>query len=244
MNRRWTARALAKKFRVSHMTVYRAWHAQRFPKAARPAAEPAQTSSPFPEPVEMEGVFLHPPRRAAVFQIAGEPALWNPQRLGPAPELHPTDPEWTGHGLSVLFHQWKRSAAYRAGSVRSVAELLVFLRMVERREPESASFMVLYEGFSGAAERRVVRWARAHPRFRPIRVPAGTSWFTAVERVVRERPSQSSLATPREEVLRPLTESLASYLQTNPSAPAPFVWTSPWVHSEGMGAASGPSRPE
>jgi hypothetical protein len=236
--RTWTTRSLAKRLRVSHMTVHRAWRAHSLQKAKAPARFSDRSKPGGPDPVEMEGVFLHPPRRAAVFQVEGEhPLPWTAGgRSVPSGGNGRDDP---GRGLSVLFHQWKKSATCRNGSDCSVAELLVFLRMVDRRQPASSSFMVLYEGFSRSAEQRVTRWARSHPRFHPVRVPAGTTWFKAVERCLGDWDS-SPLSSPWDRVFRPLTESLASYLQTDPAAPAPFVWTPPPL-GEGPSGPSGPT---
>ncbi len=238
--RGWTTRTLAKRFRVSHMTVYRAWraHSMQQAKASDRVQDLATTAGP--DPVEMEGVFLHPPRRAAVFQVDGQRRLPSGGVATSAPIGRETDGRGDpGRGLSALFDRWKKSATDRAGSVRSVAELLVFLRMVERRAPASSTFMVLYEGFSRTAEQRVERWARSHPRFYPVRVPAGTTWLKAVERCVGTWGS-GPLASPWDRIFRPLTESLASYLQADPAALPPFVWTAPSL-GEGPSGPAGPA---
>lgn len=222
----WTTRRLAKRFGVSHMTVHRAWHAAT-PTGAHPSAAPhAGVLEGWGEPVEIDGVYLHPPRRAAVFQVDGREVhsgLHEPLGLPPSASM-----EGENERLSVLFQQWKRSAGQRSGSVRSVAELLVFLRMVERKAGGSGEFVVLYEGFSRAAETRVLRWTRSHPRFQPVRVPAGTNWFKTVERCLVGKAPEPTRAAGKG-ALRPVAESLATYLRANPSAPAPFVWTAPFL---------------
>jgi len=220
--RPWTTRSLARRLGVSHMTVYRAWRAQR--RATIPTVRPVVApAAPRPESAAMEGVFLHPPRRAAVFQVTpisgsspapGAPTAGMQSTAGPI-----------GPGLNVLFHQWKRSAACRSGSACSVAELLVFLRSVEERSTAATSFVVLYEGFSRAAERRVKGWTRAHPRFRPVRLRSNRGWFDAMRLLLAEAPADATRSP--SDPLRPVTESLQSYLRSNPAAPAPFVWTAP-----------------
>lgn len=237
--RGWTTRTLAKRLGVSHMTVYRTWHAYQMDPPQMSASARAQGAHAVPaDPVSIEGVFLHPPRRAAVFQVDGHgripswEELWNSSP--PARDARTR----SSVDLRALFHQWERSSVSHSTATGSVAELLVFLRMVEERAPAGSSFMVLYKGFSREAEKRVARWVQSHRRFHPVRVPVGSTWFSAVERCLRCGPPDPP--TPRAaDVLGPLAESLASYLRTNPAAPAPFVWATPSLG----GGPTGPSGP-
>ena len=235
----WTMRGLARRFGVSHMTVYRARQTHSLGRSFRPADRTGPGATIDAEPMEMVGIFLHPPRRAAVFQVDGRgqvaPGLGSSPRAPPAPAG--ASSKELGGGLCGLFDLWRRWSMYRGHSPRSVAELLVFLRMVERRAPTVGSFLVLYEGFSRTAEKRIERWTHAHPRFRPMRVPSGRSWFRTVEHYLDDRSSPPPLLPPQREAVRPLTESLASYLQMDPAAPAPFVWsTLPSIEGPSGGA--------
>ena len=232
---RWTTPTHAKRLRVSHMPVSRTWrrHSRVPPVQPIGATEGAPT-----DPVEMEGVFLRPPQRAAVFQVPGPapPALsvakveTGPAGKGPASPLAPE--------LVTLFQRWREASSRRTGPIGCAAELLVFLRMVERRGPAATSFVVLYDGFPRAAEQRVLRWTRVHPQFQPVRVPAGVSWFGAVERYLGEEATSAARGPAPPEGLRPVTESLAQYLRSHPSTSPPFVWTSPELER-----SAGPAPP-
>lgn len=233
--REWTTRSLAKHFHVSHMTVHRVWHA----RAALPPAGPEITFGPAGvmamDPVEVDGVFLHPPRRAAILQFDAH----RPNGVDGTRSALPTPGPPAAHprpSLNALYRKWKRLAPRQHPSVGSVADLLVLLRRIEDRSPSVSTFTIVFEGFSRTAERRLRRWVRSHSRFRATKVRTGSSWFRTVERAVGERGPFPEVVPPAAP-LGPLAESLASYLRKDPAAPTPFVWMSPAIAWE----PSGPS---
>ncbi|MGI0139722.1 MAG: helix-turn-helix domain-containing protein [Thermoplasmata archaeon] len=204
----WTTRSLSRALQVSHMTVYRTWVAYGVGRGLRRPAAPSRT----PRPVALEGVFLHPTRKAAVLRIEDAAA---PTGVGDGPGAGVWEP------LSALVAQWTPSKLDARESTHSATQLLVLLRMIERQSEGRGRFLVVHDVANSAAPDRVRQWIRSHPRFEAVGVRKGRSWAETMDRYV----ACGDPGREPEAAVSPVAESFSHFRSQDPSATVPFVWS-------------------
>lgn len=219
--REWTTRSLARWLNVNHMAVHRVWKAYGIGcRHAEPNSPPMPRAAP-----RIEGMFLHPPHRAAIVRLDSTTRSRAPPEVPPPSDTDGTAAPGPGplywEPLTDLLRGWRESAATPSKAPYTAAELLVFLRMIDRRSDATSRFLVVHEGFPRSTGARVARWIRSHPRFETVGVRRGRTWIETVEACVQPRFGPRS----PEPALEPVTASLSEYLAHNPSASAPFVWS-------------------
>ncbi len=156
----WTARELARRFRVSKTTVLRI--------RARDRRTPAPMNAPrrdAPERSFMEGVtdlvglFLDPPERAMAFSV---------------------DPRGRGPSLPPPRERRRAARPRRA----SPAEFRAFLQRIDHATPPHLEVHLLVDRRPGPPAPIVARWLVRHPRFHLHVLPPGRSSPTLFDRTL------------------------------------------------------------
>ncbi|MCI4322524.1 MAG: helix-turn-helix domain-containing protein [Thermoplasmata archaeon] len=176
--RGWTTRSLARYLGVSHMRVHRVWatHGVGEIPPAPPVGMPGAGYVPF---VDVAGLFLEPPHRAAVFAVG---VRWD-SSVSATPVLAPSLPAarsgafWTrpsSVGPEALLRALESPAdAPRGMPGRSSSDLLIFLRRLEEQSPPSVQLHVVVEALGPTGARALRNWAERKVRFHLTEVASG-----------------------------------------------------------------------
>jgi transposase len=183
---RWTTRSLGRYLGLNHMAVQRIWRARGVrPReilgAASLYAHPPR--SPF---VELLGVFVRPPTRAAMFGVAnGAAGLDKP----PEPFRVPFPPTLSGGALIRPSLSAKDDLTAILAEVQTsvstsvapgIRDLLILLRDLEERTPPSTQVHIISESMGVPDQTRLANWLGGHPRFFLHRVAGGQPWWVGV----------------------------------------------------------------
>jgi transposase len=184
----WSARQLARRMGLSHMTVHRIWqafdlkpHQTRTFKFSR---DPRLTE----KVLDVVGLYLHPPDNALVLSLDSKTQLQALERSQPLLPLrmgavarHTHD--YIRHGTLDLF------AALNVGTGNVLIgfhqrhrhqEVLSFMRRVELSYP-LGEIHVIMDNSSTYTTPEVERWFHRRPRFHRHFTPTGASWLNQIE---------------------------------------------------------------
>ncbi len=180
----WTTRSLGQRLGVSHMAVHRVWReyglgSPRLRSRGRAPGRPV---------IDLAGAFVTPTARVLVFSVAARRAP--ERRATELPELVPNvagvaefaGPIGASSELVSFVRRLDDQPCAASASVPGAREaLLVFLRDVERRARGKPRLEAVFDRPIADLGSAVVRWFRAHPRFRAFTSGEGTSWSESVE---------------------------------------------------------------
>jgi len=226
----WSARRLARRLRMSHMTVSRIWRAFDLQPHRTTTFKFSRDPQLTEKVLDVVGLYLHPPEGALVFSLDAKTQLQALERSQPLLPLRPGSParhthDYRRHGTLDLF------AALEVGTGRVVLgfhrrhrhqELLAFLRRLERLYP-TGEIHVILDNAGTHTTPAVERWFQRRPRFHRHFTPTGASWLNQVEawfsilsrRAVR-RGSFASVAQ--------LRAAIERFLAAWNAQARPFVW--------------------
>jgi hypothetical protein len=190
---RWSTRAMARRFGVSHMVVQRLWQSQGVGR--RPAYRiQDRLASPQPPFVDLLGVILQPPTRIVIVgvELTGEsrivhvdPILLRVQsQLSGGHLLHAVHPD--PDDLVGLIEGFQSLPSGPAGRRLQLANLLILLREIDERTSSTMRVHLLAEGRGATRDPRLAAWLRLHPRFVLHDLPTGAEWETEVGRFLHQ----------------------------------------------------------
>jgi transposase len=176
--RGWTTRSLARYLGVSHMRVHRVWatHGVGEIPPAPPTGTPGAGYVPF---VDVAGLFLEPPHRAAVFAVGVKwdssvsatpmlsPSLPSSRSGAFGPRPSPVGPEALLRALEAP------TAGARQMPGHSSSDLLIFLRRLEEQTPPSVQLHVVVEPLAPTSARALRNWAERKVRYHLTEVAPG-----------------------------------------------------------------------
>lgn len=185
----WSTRKLAKVLGVSHMMVARVW--------ARAGLQPhrvrrymASTDPDFEtKAADIIGLYLNPPRHAAVFALDEKSAIQALDRLQPVLPLSPGRAERHGfeyyrHGtLSLLAALDTRTGEVVGQPVprHTSAVFVDFLADVVATQPRGKPIHVILDNLSTHKTKRVEQFLAAHPTVHLHFTPTYASWLNQIE---------------------------------------------------------------
>ncbi len=185
----WSTRKLAKVLGVSHMMVARVW--------ARAGLQPhrfrrymASTDPDFEtKAADIIGLYLNPPRHAAVFAFDEKSAIQALDRLQPVLPLSPGRAERHGfeyyrHGtLSLLAALDTRSGTVLGRTVprHTSAVFVDFLAEVVASQPRGKEVYLILDNLSTHKTKRVAEFLAMHPHVHLHFTPTYASWLNQIE---------------------------------------------------------------
>ncbi len=184
----WSARRLARRVGVSHMTVHRIWKAFELQPHRTRTFKFSRDPHLTEQGLDVVGLYLQPPDNALVLSLDAKTQLQALERSQPLLPLRPGavarhTHDYIRHGTVDLF------AALNVGTGNVLVsvhrrhrhqEVLVFLRRVERAYPTAEVHLVL-DNSSTYTTPKVERWFHRRPRFHRHFTPTGASWLNQIE---------------------------------------------------------------
>ena len=224
---KFTTRAIARQYGVSHTSVRRIWGAYRmrpvqfreFPLRAEPLAPLA--------PTEIVGVFLHPPEFAVATLLTPSELRAGAARgaIQSVPGLETIEPSRAraASELALTLSDLADPARCPGGEYRGEREFLRFLSAIDDAIGHRADVRVVATDPGRARASTLGRWRVRHPNFRIDLLPDPSSWrrraSIEIETVARSLGSpgarEGRLATSR---------SLSQALATYSAGGVPFEW--------------------
>ena len=185
----WSTRKLAKVVGVSHMMVARVW-ARAGLKPHRFRRYMASTDPDFEtKAADIIGLYLNPPRHAAVFAFDEKTAIQALDRLQPVLPLSPGRAERHGfeyyrHGtLSLLAALNTRTGEVVGRTVprHTSAAFVDFLADVVATQPRRKEIHVILDNLSAHKTQGVAQFLGAHPNVHLHFTPTYASWLNQIE---------------------------------------------------------------
>jgi transposase len=228
----WTTRKLARALGMSHATVARIWkyaglkphRIQRYMASDDPDFET--------KAADVIGLYLNPPKHAAVFCLDEKTHIQALDRLDPVLPLSPGRLE--RHGFEYFRHgTLSLMAALEVASGRVIgkpvsrntsAEFVSFLEEVVATQPRQREIHVIADNLSTHKTKQVTAFLEAHPRVHLHYTPTYSSWlnqveiwFAKIERDVIARGVFTSVADLRRKLMR--------YIRRYNRKPRPIRWS-------------------
>jgi transposase len=228
----WSTRKLARVLGISHMMVARVW--------ARAGLQPhrfrrymASTDPDFEtKAAEIIGLYLNPPRHAAVFAVDEKSAIQALDRLQPVLPLSPGRAERHGfeyyrHGTLSLLAALNTQTGDVLGQTvprHTSAVFVDFLAEVVAAQPRGQEIHLILDNLSTHKTPRVAAFLAAHPRVHLHFTPTYASWlnqielwFSKMERDLIARGIFRSVGDLRRKILR--------YIRQHNRTARPIRWT-------------------
>lgn len=227
----WSTRNLAQQMGLSQSAISRIWRAF----GLQPHRSEVFQLSADPQLVEkvrdIVGLYLSPPKNAAVFCVDEKTAVQALERSQPLLPLQPRQPErrshdYFRHGSLDLFAALNVATGEIIGKTRErhrSVEFVQFLDTIDERVPGHLGVHVVLDNLSTHKTPRVKRWLQRHPRFHLHFTPTHASWLNQVERWfagLTDRQLRRASHRSRHE----LRSAIESYIARTNDAPKPFVW--------------------
>lgn len=185
----WSSRKLAKELGISHVTVAKIW-ARAGLKPHRLARYMASDDPDFEQKAaDVIGLYLDPPKHAAVFSLDEKSHIQALDRLDPVLPLSPGRLERHGfeyyrHGTLSLYAALDTLSGEVHGKTvdRHTSEALVsFLDDLVAKQPARREIHVILDNLSAHKSKRVQEWLAANPRVKFHYTPTYSSWLNQVE---------------------------------------------------------------
>ena len=228
----WSSRKLAKQLGVNHMMVARVWaraglqphRIERYMASNDPAFER--------KAADIIGLYVNPPRHAAVFCVDEKTAIQALDRTDPVLPMSPGRAERHGfeyfrHGTLSLYAAFntKTGDVFGKPAARHTsAEFVAFLEDLVAHQPKHKKIHIILDNLSTHKTRRVERFLAQHPNVKLHFTPTYSSWlnqielwFSKIERDVIARGVFNSV--------KDLARKLMRYIRHYNKAPKPIKWS-------------------
>ena len=213
----WSSRKLAKEFRISHVTVTQIWKRAGL-KPHRIKRYMASNDPDFEtKAADIIGLYLKPPKHAAIFSLDEKTAIQALDRLDPVLPLSPGRLERHGfeyyrHGTLSLYAALDTLSGEVYGKTatrHTSAEFVKFMEELVDRQPRRREIHVILDNLSAHKTAKVRAFLEAHPKVHLHFTPTYSSWlnqvenwFSKIERDVIARGVFSSTGDLRKKLMR------------------------------------------
>ena len=227
----WTTRRLGKRLGVSHNTVAIVWRRA----GLQPHRLTHYTASPDPDferkAADIIGLYLTPPKHAAVFCVDEKTAIQALDRTVPILPLSPGRAE--RHGFEYVRHGTRSLyAALHVHSGRVLGDTVPrhtslafvhFLDLVVASQPKDQRIHIIADNLSAHKATPVQTWLADHPRVTIHYTPTYSSWLNQVEiwfgKIERDCIARGIFTSTTD-----LRKKLLQYIKLHNTTCKPFVW--------------------
>lgn len=228
----WSLRSMAKVQKISPYSVMKIWHAHGL-QPHRVKTFKLSNDKRFVEKlVDVVGVYLNPPDKAAVFCVDEKSQIQALDRTQPGLPMKKgrcgtMTHDYKRHGTTTLFAALNVLDGKVIGECyprHRNREFLKFLRRIDVEVPKDLDLHLIMDNYGTHNHPNVKTWLTKHPRFHFHFIPTSSSWLNLVERWFRELTDKAirrGVFTSVPDLCRAIAEFLAA---TNDD-PKPFVWT-------------------
>jgi transposase len=185
----WTTRKLARRLSVNHMLVARAWRRA----GIRPHRMKRYMLSDDPyfesKAADIIGLYLNPPKHAAVFCVDEKSAIQALDRLDPVLPLSPGRAERHGfeyyrHGTLSLYAALETQSGEVLGKTaerHTSFEFVDFLRQIVNTQTPGKEIHIIVDNLSAHKTKAVQQFLRENQRVKLHFTPTYSSWLNQVE---------------------------------------------------------------
>ncbi|MFH2071556.1 MAG: IS630 family transposase [Actinomycetota bacterium] len=229
----WTTRSLAKRLGVGKDTVARIWRAHNL-KPWRTDTFKLSTDPRFEEKlVDVVGLYLDPPQRAAVFCFDEKTQTQALDRTQPSLPMKPgragtMTHDYKRHGTTDVFAALNVTTGEVLTDCRKShtgRDVLAFFRLIDLHVPRDLEVHLVLDNLSAHMSPEVTRWLD-HPkreRWHLHFIPTSSSWLNLVERwfaeLTRRRLRRGTFTS-----VDNLIEAIELWAEAWNLDPQPFIW--------------------
>lgn len=229
----WTTRSLADRLGIGKDTVARIWRAHNL-KPWRVDTFKLSTDPRFEEKlVDVVGLYLNPPERAAVFCFDEKTQTQALDRTQPSLPLKPGRAEtmthdYKRHGTTDIFAALNVATGEVLSDCRKThtgKDVLAFFRLIDLHVPRDLEVHLILDNLSAHMSPEVTRWLD-HPnreRWHLHFTPTSSSWLNLVERwfaeLTRRRLRRGVFTS-----VGNLIEAVELWTEAWNLNPQPFIW--------------------
>ena len=232
----WTTRSMARRVGVGKDAVARIW-ADHDLQPWRVATFKVSNDARFEEKlVDVVGLYLNPPVRAAVFSFDEKPQCQAVERTQPGLPLAPGRPatrthDYRRHGTVDLFAAMNLATGEVLTDCRrrhAAADVLEFFQQIDIAVPRGLGVHVVLDNLSAHSAPEVAGWLahRDRRRWHLHFTPTSSSWLNLVERWFKEL-TDKRLHRGTFTSIDDLTEAIVVWAEAWNRDPKPFVWKAP-----------------
>lgn len=228
----WSARSMAERSGVSHVTVHRIWHAFGL-QPHRTETFKLSSDPLFIDKVrDIVGLYLDPPERALVLCVDEKSQIQALDRTRPLLPMRPGQVErrthdYSRHGTTSLFAALDAHTGEVLGRChrrhRSV-EFRRFLDTIDAAVPAELDVHLIVDNYATHKTVLIRNWLAKHPRFHVHFTPTSASWLNLVERWFAGL-TEKQLRRGVHPSTKLLEEAIYRYLEVTNENPKPFIWT-------------------
>jgi transposase len=227
----WSARELARRTGVSHMTVHRVWKAHDLKPHRHQTFKFIQDPEAEHKIHDVVGLYLNPPTNAVVLSFDEKTQIQALERTQPLLPVRPGLPARQTHdyrraGVTSLYAALEVATGKVVGQCRPAhtgSDFLAFLQHLVKAFPRKQLHVVL-DNSSTHTTPAVQTWLEAHPRVRFHFTPKGASWLNLIEAwfgiLTRKSIRRGSFPS-----VRQLVRHIHDYIEHWNEHPTAFVWT-------------------
>jgi transposase len=227
----WSVRRLAVQARVSPATVHRVWQRAGL-KPHRVERYTATTDPDFEQKAaDIIGLYLNPPRNAAVFCVDEKTSIQALDRVDPVLPLSPGRAERHGfeyvrHGTLSLYAALEIATGRVQGkaTARHTSEdFLAFMDHIVSGQRASREIHIVLDNFRAHKTKAVEAWLEAHPTVHFHYTPTYSSWLNQVElwfaKIERDMIARGIFHSATD-----LRRKLMQYIRLHNKSCRPFLW--------------------
>jgi transposase len=229
----WTTRSLARRVGVGKDAVARIW-ADHNLKPWRVDTFKVSNDPRFEEKlVDVVGLYLNPPARAAVFSFDEKTQCQALDRTQPSLPLKPGR-------AGTMTHDYKRNGTIDLFAAMNVAtgevltdlrkghaasDVLRFFKQIDATVPRGLAIHVILDNLSAHTAPEITKWLahRDRRRWHLHFTPTSSSWLNLVERWFKEL-TDKRLRRGRFTSVTELTDAITTWAAHWNSDPKPFIW--------------------
>ena len=228
----WSTRKLAKHLGVSHMMVARVWRRA----GLRPHRIERYVVSNDPDfetkAADVIGLYIRPPRNAAIFSIDEKTAIQALDRNHPVLPLSPGRAERHGfeyyrHGTLSLYAALNTNTGEVLGKTarrHTSAEFVAFLTDIVASQPQGQEIHVIADNLSAHKTKLVEQFLHEHRNVSIHYTPTYSSWLNQVElwfsKIAREVIARGIFTSTKD-----LDRKLMRYIRHYNKQAKPFKWS-------------------
>ncbi len=229
----WTTRSMARRVGIGKDAVARIW-ADHDLKPWKVATFKVSNDPRFEEKlVDVVGLYLNPPTRAAVFSFDEKPQCQALDRTQPSLPLKPGR-------AATMTHDYKRNGTVDLFAAMNLAtgqvltdcqkghagtDVLRFFKQIDVAVPRGLAVHVVLDNLSAHCAPEITKWLahRDQRRWHLHFTPTSSSWVNLIERWFKEL-TDKRLRRGRFTSVAELTEAITTWAAHWNTDPKPFIW--------------------
>lgn len=228
----WSARSMAKAYKVSKNSIWRIWKQYNLKPHLVETFKLSGDKRFLEKLYDVVGLYLNPPDKSIVFSVDEKCQIQAIERTRPLLPLRPGIParqthDYERHGTTTLFAALNMLDGTVIGDCmprHRHQEFIRFLQTIDTKTPHDLDLHLIVDNYGTHKHLRVQRWLKRHPRFHLHFIPTSSSWVNMIERwfseISRKRIRRGSFKNVKELIM-----VIKQYIESNNQNPKAFVWT-------------------